>query len=130
MARLGDSRKKREEAAPASRPHRHCLECGAALKPAARDFCAAGCRKAFGNRRMLRGAELYDLFMAHRYDRENAKQYRALTMMNRMAAEFWREDQRRRQGRPSWRPPAAVLAARADLKASAYFAHPVSQKKE
>ena len=52
-----------------------CAECGTTFE-AKRDhaaFCSDACRKAFNNRRMTRGAELYDLFMAVRYERGLAK---------------------------------------------------------
>jgi len=73
-------------------------ECGISYEArrATREFCGAACRRAFNNRRMLRGADLYDLFMALRFDRENAKRSGAWSLMRRMAAHFKAEDDRAR----------------------------------
>ena len=46
------------------RPHA-CLECGGECGKG--EFCGSACRMAFNNRRKARGAELYDLFMVHRF---------------------------------------------------------------
>lgn len=96
-----------------------CAECGApyqAARPTA-EFCSAPCRKAFGNRRAMRGAELYDLFMAHRFERQAAQEAHVLQAMNRLASNWRAEDKAQRAGRPSWRRLAAVLAERAYLRA-------------
>lgn len=55
-------------------------------------FCSAACRDAHTNRRKERGAQLYDLFMAVRYDRANAKRLNAWTKLCRMAEAFHDED--------------------------------------
>jgi predicted nucleic acid-binding Zn ribbon protein len=87
-----------------------CLECGA---PIATDrdatFCATGCRQAFNNRRLKRGAELYDLWMAHRYERPLARALHVLTAVNRLAASWRQQDRLERAGRRSWTAPDAVL---------------------
>ena len=96
-----------------------CAECGASYE-AARDtseFCSPACRKAFGNRRAMRGAELYDLFMAHRFERQAAQDAHVLQAMNRLASNWRQQDKDERAGRKSWRRLAAVPAERAYLRA-------------
>lgn len=93
-----------------------CLECGAATK-AKGDFCSAACRHAFNNRRKARGAELYDLYMAHRFDRSHAQQLRVFQAINRLASNYRREDKADRAGRRSWRKPEDVLDTRPYLRA-------------
>lgn len=99
---------------------RTCLECGGALIPASpieAEFCASACRMAFNNRRAKRGAELYDLFMALRHDRAVATAFKVWRLLNRLAAGFRAEDVAERDGRRSWRSPAAILARRPYLAA-------------
>jgi len=95
-----------------------CLECGGPL-PAAGEaiFCASTCRAAFNNRRAKRGAELYDLYMAHRFDRAAATDAKVISLMNRLASNYRRQDQDQRAGRRSWRPLRAVLADHPSLRA-------------
>lgn len=113
--------------APLSGVMRCCQECGGALaRPAAPsgqrvDFCCAACRKAFHNRRMKRGAELYDLFMAIRFDRSAATALKLWRIINRLASRFRAEDARQRAGRLSWTPPAEILARNPSLKAEIVF---------
>lgn len=98
---------------------RVCQDCGEPLtgmKPGAR-FCGPKCRLAFNNRRLQRGAELYDLFMAMRYDRAEAKDNGAWSMLCRMAQQMGEEDVSEREGRKSWQPAARVLRDRPDLHA-------------
>jgi predicted nucleic acid-binding Zn ribbon protein len=102
-----------------NKPIRVCQECGSALtgmKPGAR-FCTAKCRLSFNNRRLQRGAELYDLFMAMRYDRAAAQEAGAWSMLCRMAQQMRDDDFRERGGRKSWQPAARVLKDRPDLHA-------------
>lgn len=86
---------------------RVCPECGIEFqltKPqrVSRTFCSTECRLAFNNRRQSRGAELYDLFMALRYERGVAKARGYWTLICKMG-HWWREaDFRERGGRPSW----------------------------
>jgi len=95
-----------------------CLECGVPFAATrGREFCAPGCRQLWNNRRMQRGAELYDLYMAHRFDRANAQALHAMTAMNRMTANFRAEDRAQRAGRQSWRSPRAVIEERPYLRA-------------
>ncbi|MBZ9856726.1 transcriptional regulator [Mesorhizobium sp. CA13] len=90
-----------------------CQECGTAA-PANARFCSAAHRQAWNNRRLQRGAELYDLFMAHRFDRRKAQELRVLQAMNRMAS-IWNEDDKA-AGRRSWRPTVEVLEERPYLR--------------
>lgn len=95
-----------------------CLECGAEYERAPnREFCSVKCRKDWNNRRMKRGAELYDLYMAHRFDRANAQALGVFQAVNRMASNFRAEDAAERAGRRSWRATRAVLEERPYLRA-------------
>ena len=96
-----------------------CLECGADAPNG--DFCASACRHTFNNRRRLRGAELYDLYMAHRFDRATAQDLGVFRAINRLASTFRKEDQARREGRRSWRTPRTVLEERPWLRAVVTF---------
>ena len=83
-----------------------CRECGKPLdggRKASMEFCATPCRIAWRNRRMSRGAELYDLFMAMRYDREQAKLLGLWKLMCRMA-QLWNEEDKA-ANRQSYFPP-------------------------
>jgi hypothetical protein len=83
----------------------HCHECGCEIErkgPRSRPpkFCSDAHRKAFNNRRMTRGAVLYDEVMKWRYDRANNKD--AVALISQLAAIFRGKDERLRDGRPSW----------------------------
>lgn len=85
---------------------RTCRECGKPLDPdrkANTEFCATACRIAWRNRRMSRGADLYDAFMAMRFDREAAKDKGLWALMCRMASNWNEED--KTAGRQSYFPP-------------------------
>lgn len=71
---------------------RKCAECGGALegRKAVAAFCSGSCRKAWNNRRAMRGAQMYDLFMAIRYDRKAAKEQGLWSLLCRMAQD-WKE---------------------------------------
>lgn len=90
---------------------RTCSECGTEHLAAARhaDFCTTECRKAFNNRRLVRGAELYDLVMVLRYERPIAKALKVWKLICRLAAVHRDEDVRQREGRHSWRPAKQVI---------------------
>lgn len=91
-----------------------CDECGEAFvssRPHA-EFCCNHCRRTFNNRRALRGAELYDLLMALRYDRETAKTLKVWRAFCRLAAMFRAEDKADREGRKSWRHPKKIIERR------------------
>jgi hypothetical protein len=105
---------------PARRTVRRiCCDCGRGFETtcADADFCAAECRKAFNNRRLTRGAEIYDLLMALRYQRGAAKALGVWKLLCRMTASFRAEDERERAGRQSWRSPSQVLARHPSLRA-------------
>lgn len=68
----------------------------------------------WNNRRMQRGAELYDLFRALRRDRAAAKELRLWTQLCRLELAWQEEDQRERPGRPSYAPPSRALDALLD----------------
>lgn len=95
-----------------------CRECGAAMswsrKP--KIFCNAACRSAHTNRRRERGAQLYDLFMAVRYDRETARETGAWTKLCRMAESF--HDADIIEGRNSAIPVRQALAQHSHLNAT------------
>lgn len=78
-------------------------------------FCSSPCRSAFNNRRALRGAEIYDIFMAMRYQRHKAKGL--WTLLCALAQAFREEDQRRRKDFVSWLDPDTVLARKPWLTA-------------
>ena len=93
-----------------------CLECGR-TNTRKGDFCSKDCRSVFNNRRKVRGAELYDLYMAHRFERSVATDLGVFQAINRLAANFREEDRSDRDGRRSWRRPGTVLEERPYLKA-------------
>lgn len=98
-----------------------CPECGAEFQPqrSSAHFCSTACRKAFNNRRMTRGAELYDLFMAMRYARGWAKAQGIWQLVCRLAAEWRAEDDG--AGRESFILPERWLQQnRAWLRGSTY----------
>lgn len=99
----------------------HCLECGAILEAAGRnrrDFCCEAHRRTFNNRRMLRGAELYDVFMAMRYSRAEADETGAWNFACRMASAWKVQDDAQRAGRRSWNPVREVKARRPEYTAT------------
>ena len=126
-ARLNGSPEIAAEARGASRRYpRTCCECGQSYGAAnaEAEFCGTPCRQRFNNRRAQRGAELYDLLMAHRFNRPLAKALGVLALINRLASIFREEDRREREGRPSWRPPSTVIARRPYLRAQRLRAGP------
>jgi len=92
-----------------STEQRHCMECNKPLPPRKRNgpqqkFCGASCRKEFNNRRAMRGAEMYDLVMAGRFERAtHAGMWRpTLTLL---ATHYRDKDRRERDGKQSWHTP-------------------------
>lgn len=81
-----------------------CLECGcetiSTRKP--KLFCCPAHQVAHTNRRRERGAVIYDLFMAMRYERKLSAKLKVWGTMCQQAAEWRREDFAGRDGRPSW----------------------------
>jgi hypothetical protein len=96
---------------------RTCLECGETLTTRRGDFCRQAHRRDWNNRRAERGAQIYDLFMALRYERSDATDLKLWKLMNRMGANFREEDAADRGGRRSWRRAKDVIADRPYLKA-------------
>lgn len=83
---------------------RLCAECGkpyTARREASR-FCCPQCRTDFLNRRNMRGAIAYDLFMALRFERDDARRKQVWSAMCRLAADWRNEDNAKREGRVSW----------------------------
>jgi len=106
--------------APLARFRRTCPECGELFRTdqCARAFCCEAHKKAFNNRRMLRGAVVYDLFMCLRFDRRLATAMHVWKLLCRLTAAFREEDVERRSGRKSWRAPGEVIAERHWLHAT------------
>jgi predicted nucleic acid-binding Zn ribbon protein len=100
------------------RGNNRCRECGEGFlaRRAGREFCSDRCRRIFHNRKTARGALLYDLVMALRYDRKRAATSRAFSLLCRMAAAFKAEDDR--AGRQSWDKARIVTARSARFLAS------------
>lgn len=75
---------------------KRCYECDevfVVVNPSGdQNFCCAPHRHAWNNRRKSRGADLIDLFMALRYDRAEAKEHQAWSLMCRMASNWRAED--------------------------------------
>lgn len=63
-------------------------------------------------------AELYDLYMAHRFERAHAQDLGVFQAVNRLASNWRKEDHERRASRRSWRRPDDVLGERVYLKAT------------
>lgn len=89
---------------------RQCAECGALFTPRqdGQLFCSCDCNKAFQNRRAVRGAELYDVFMALRFERDKAKSEALWTLCCSLARHYRDEDKHTRAGRKSWNIESAL----------------------
>lgn len=100
-----------------------CLECGCDIPPGPhdREFCCSAHRTAWNNRRLQRGAALYDLYMAHRFQRVEAQAAGLFQAINRLASDFRAEDRALREGRRSWRRHDVVLGDRPHLKAARVY---------
>lgn len=87
-----------------------CLECGHEYTPKRRTkaFCSDKCRKGWNNRRMIRGAEFYDLFMAMRFEREKAKADSLWSILCNLASAAKASDDHKRAGRKSYDATAAL----------------------
>lgn len=82
----------------------HCRECGIAFeaKQAGQYFCKVEHRKAWNNRRYIRGAELYDLMMAHNYERDKRSKLDLWSLVFRLLRAYRDADVFKRNGRKSW----------------------------
>ena len=104
---------------------RHCRECGIPFRAypcggksvtsdngrtnrAGQLFCSAPCRKKFNNRRITRGAELYDIAMAWRFERHRADRLDVRGLLGRVISAYRDADKKLRQGRKSWDLDAAM----------------------
>ena len=96
---------------------RECQECGDHFAPKrhTQRFCGSKCQKLFNNRRAVRGAMLYDLFMSMRNERDKAKDAQVWTKLCRLAQDFKADDDQERDGRASWQPLALVLDQHPEL---------------
>lgn len=83
-----------------------CRECGSPFTPrrVTGAFCSGDCKRAFNNRRAMRGAELYDVVMSMRFDRAAAAEHQAWSLLCRMAMAFRAQDEAERSARKSWCP--------------------------
>lgn len=81
-----------------------CRECGIDISDKRKGafFCSPEHRKVWNNRRMIRGAELYDLFMERRYNRDTPEAQAALTVMSNLGRAYRDADKLARDGRQSW----------------------------
>lgn len=81
-----------------------CAECGLPFQAKRQhgEFCCGECRDAFNNRIKARGVLLYPLVMSWRYERPLAKRLRLFLVICRLCAQWRREDDIQRGGRPSW----------------------------
>lgn len=98
----------------------NCRECGATFDATrrARVFCGTLCRMTFNQRRRERGAILYDLFMAQRFERDTATEKGTWSSMCRIAGAFRDEDTAQREGRKSWQSLAASASQTIALTAT------------
>ena len=104
--------------AKAPLPVCRCLNCGEAFTPARlakAEFCGRACNSAWQNRRLRRGAMLYDLLMILRFQRSIASRFKIWRTMNRLASFFRDEDKAEREGRRSWRTIQSIRNERPDL---------------
>jgi hypothetical protein len=97
-----------------------CSECGETFETQSHNpskFCCSSCRKTWQNRRMLRGAILYDMMMEHRYNRKAEDSSEIRNVMYSLLAEWRAEDQEERIGKRTWLDPRAWIAKNPWLKA-------------
>lgn len=98
---------------------RTCRECNKPLRAKARpeaEFCGTSCRISWWNRRRARGGDLYDAFMAMRYDREEARDEGLWALMCRMA-QTW-NDEDKAAGRQSYYPAKETVQRNVRHKAT------------
>ncbi len=86
-----------------------CDECGEPHKSKGR-FCGTPCRQAFNNRRLQRGAQVYDLVYAMRYDRDSAKTLGVWAELCRVVEQWNQEDKAEHGGRKTYIPPKVAIA--------------------
>lgn len=88
--------------------NRHCKECGKPFTAKVRSavFCSGPCRRTHGNRRAMRGAELYDLVMEWRFARNVAQERKTYSLLCTLAGRF--NDADKARGRRSWSSSARM----------------------
>lgn len=87
-----------------------CRECLTPLEAghkASRAFCSDTCKAKWNNRRKSRGADIYDLWMAMRYERDEAKRLGVWKEMCRLSERWHDEDEA--SGVKSYDRPEIVL---------------------
>ena len=72
------------------------------------DFCSDGCRRTFNNRRMKRGAILYDLVMIERADPKGFTANKLETRVEELIAR-WREEDTAAKRSRTWKRPHDVM---------------------
>jgi hypothetical protein len=87
-----------------------CRECGEKFTSnrAEAESCSTVCRKAYNNRRAVRGAILYDIMMCKRFGRKDMKlgEKEARKLIDNLTSAYRRADKHYRKGRKSWDPLA------------------------
>ena len=84
---------------------RICLFCAATIAdgaPKKQTFCNQKCCIDYLNRRRDRGAQLYDMFMGLRFERDEADRAKLWSAMCRLAA-HWRQQDLTVHDRPTWK---------------------------
>ena len=112
---VASSRSLAARLAVAARPKHQfrCLECDTPFQSVEdrAEFCCATHRKAWNNRRAVRGAQLYDLVMAMRFERGLAARLAiGWALICRLASAYRDADNALRAGRRSWRKPKSAIA--------------------
>jgi predicted nucleic acid-binding Zn ribbon protein len=82
-----------------------CTECGEAFETirSEAEFCAPKCRMGWHNRRRDRGAELYDILMCKRYERNGELTEKvARRLVDSLCRAYRDGDKTARAGRKSW----------------------------
>jgi hypothetical protein len=99
---------------------RCCRECGASFsaKRDTREYCDASCRRTWNNRRVSRGAILFDAVMAWRFERNAFEEVCGRRLFSQLASVFRAEDERQRAGRRSWDDARRVKQRNPEIFAS------------
>ena len=98
---------------------RHCRECGETFDGSkAAKFCpGTSCRRDWNNRRQQRGAQLYDVFMTLRGERQLTADLKRVsgvnlwTMTCQLASGWNAEDEQQRGGRRSYQSILDLISA-------------------
>lgn len=88
---------------------RTCRECGEGFKSRQynAEFCGGPCRKAFNNRRMQRGAAVYDLLMIGKFDPQSVERWKLDGRLDALVETFHKDDEANGRKR-SWKRPDEV----------------------